>query len=100
MALVYPSFYEGFGYPLLEAMRANCPVIAANSSCLPEIGGSAARYFDPNSEIVLSSLLSETISQNSSLRKIWAQAGRLNFQRFGFEKSMQETENAYQLLRS
>jgi glycosyltransferase involved in cell wall biosynthesis len=48
-ALVYPSLYEGFGMPLLEAMAWGCPVVAAQTSCLPEVAGEAALYFDPRS---------------------------------------------------
>jgi len=48
--LAYPSLYEGFGFPPLEAMDLGCPVIAARASCLPEICGPAACLFDPNSE--------------------------------------------------
>ena len=44
---VFPSIYEGFGFPLLEAMAYGVPSIAARSSSLPEIGGDAALYFDP-----------------------------------------------------
>lgn len=44
---VFPSLYEGFGYPLLEAFKAGCPIAAGNTSCFPEIGGDALAYFDP-----------------------------------------------------
>lgn len=46
-ALVYPSLYEGFGLPVLEAMSLRCPVLSSNASCLPEIGGDACLYFSP-----------------------------------------------------
>ena len=46
-AYIYPSFSEGFGLEILEAMIEGTPVIAAEASCLPEIGGKAALYFDP-----------------------------------------------------
>lgn len=45
--LVHPSFYEGFGLPVIEAMACGCPVLASNRTALPEIGGNAAEYFDP-----------------------------------------------------
>jgi glycosyltransferase involved in cell wall biosynthesis len=48
-AYILPSLYEGFGIPILEAMSYKCPVIASFNSSLPEIGGNACLYFDPNS---------------------------------------------------
>jgi glycosyltransferase involved in cell wall biosynthesis len=46
-ALVFPSLYEGFGFPLLEAMASGCPVLASGTSSIPEVCGSAALYFNP-----------------------------------------------------
>ena len=46
-AFVFPSLYEGFGIPILEAFRMGCPAVLSNASCLPEIAGDAAEYFDP-----------------------------------------------------
>ena len=51
--LVFPSLYEGFGIPLVEAMVSGCPILAANTTSLPEIGKNGACYFDPNSHIDL-----------------------------------------------
>ena len=48
-AFVFPSFYEGFGLPALEAMQCGAPVIASNSTSIPEVVGSTAALFDPNS---------------------------------------------------
>ena len=49
IAMVYPSFFEGFGAPVLEALWARLPVITSSVSCLPEVGGPGAYYVDPNS---------------------------------------------------
>jgi glycosyltransferase involved in cell wall biosynthesis len=46
-ALIYPSLYEGFGIPVLEAMSLKCPVVCSNSSSMPEVAGDAAEFFDP-----------------------------------------------------
>lgn len=46
-AFIFPSFYEGFGLPVLEAMRCGCPVLCSNAASLPEVAGDATLYFDP-----------------------------------------------------
>lgn len=59
--LVYPSLYEGFGLPLLEAMSLGCPVITSNVSSMPEIGNDAVLYFNPTNAKELQSLLERTL---------------------------------------
>lgn len=61
IAFVFPSLYEGFGIPPLEAMSCDCPVLASDRGSIPEICGNAAAYFDPTSEASLSSALSRAL---------------------------------------
>jgi glycosyltransferase involved in cell wall biosynthesis len=68
-ALVYPSLYEGFGLPILEALQARCLVISSNKSSLPEVGGKHVLYFDPNNKKDLLAKLN-TIKKNRTNTKI------------------------------
>jgi glycosyltransferase involved in cell wall biosynthesis len=61
-ALVFPSFYEGFGLPLLEAMSFGIPVVSSNRASLPEVGGDAVLYFDPSDSEALAERLEEVLS--------------------------------------
>jgi glycosyltransferase involved in cell wall biosynthesis len=70
IAFVFPSLYEGFGIPLLEAMSCNCPVLASNCASIPEISGNAAAYFDPISEASLLEVLSRAIVDNEWLNHL------------------------------
>ncbi len=74
-ALVYPSVYEGFGIPPLEAMSVGCPVICSNSSSLPEVVGDAAELFDPLDEDQIRSAM-ERVVMSEGLRKDLSERGR------------------------
>ncbi len=88
--LVLPSLYEGFGIPVLEAMSYDCPVIASYSSSLPEVGGDASLYFDPqDSDDLLEKL--ETLHSNSELRKELISKGKQRVKDFSWEKCGKET---------
>ncbi len=88
--LVLPSFYEGFGIPVLEAMNFDCPVVASYSSSLPEIGGDASLYFDPkNPDDLLDKL--NSLKQNQESRKELITKGRQRIKDFSWEKCGKET---------
>lgn len=74
-AFVFPSLYEGFGLPVVEAMACGCPTILSNTSSLPEIGGEAAAYFDPSDpssieKAVASVVLDESLQQRMKAKGI------------------------------
>ena len=92
-ALIYPSLYEGFGMPLLEAMSLACPIITSNSSCMPEIAGSAALYFDPESAPDLARRIVEVMEPE--LRRRLVGAGRHREREFSWDRCAAETLNVY-----
>lgn len=80
---IFPSVYEGFGLPILEAMHCGCPVLSSNSACLPEVGGDAALYFDPHQTESLanaiSTFLSSTKLQDELRSKGYERAARFRW---------------------
>ncbi len=85
-----PSLYEGFGLPILEAMQYGCPIATSSVSSLPEAGGDAAVYFDPeNVEDIKKSL--ESIIQNSELRDKLIKKGYEQIKKFSWEKTARKT---------
>ena len=92
--LVYPSIYEGFGIPPLEAMSNNCPVICSDTSSIPEVTGNAAAYFDPTSISSMQHVM-ETVLQSpdklSNLRNRGLERANL----FSWDKCASDTLNIY-----
>jgi glycosyltransferase involved in cell wall biosynthesis len=80
-ALTFPSLFEGFGMPLLEAMACECPVVCSNTTSLPEIAGDAALMCDPRSPEALADALNQMLT-NSSLRNEYIARGRQQMQKF------------------
>jgi glycosyltransferase involved in cell wall biosynthesis len=79
--LVYPSFYEGFGIPIIEALYSSVPVIAATGSCLEEAGGPDSLYIDPNNAIELAETIN-TVLEDQKLQTEMKQKGLAYVQRF------------------
>ena len=94
---IYPSMYEGFGIPILEAFANGCPVLLSRASCFPEIAGDAALYFDLDDK---SSLVSQVdaIVGDSRLRDSLIAAGTARLQRFSWEKSAAALADVYRSL--
>jgi alpha-1,3-rhamnosyl/mannosyltransferase len=88
-AFVYPSLYEGFGFPVAQAMAAGVPVLTSNNSCLPEIAGDSALFVDPKSAEELAAAMTrlfESESLRADLRaRGWARAGRFHWEKCATE---------------
>lgn len=97
IAFVFPSYYEGFGLPILEAFEAECPVLLANASCFPEIARDAALYFDPQNNNEILDCCSQVLN-NDSLRQRLIQKGKERYKDFSWDKTARLTNNVYEKL--
>jgi len=92
--LIFPSLYEGFGLPVLEAMTAGCPVITSTTSSLPEVAGGAGLLVDPLKAEEIAMAI-RRILQDEALRTRMIHDGRLWAARFSWEKTAQMTREVY-----
>ncbi|WP_154223984.1 glycosyltransferase family 4 protein [Marinicella rhabdoformis] len=99
LCMVFPSLYEGFGLPVLEAMAHDCPVICSNVSSLPEVGGDAALYVNPYKFTEIRDKLKEVIS-NEELRRGMIEKGRDRVSFFSPENYVKRLNQAYEKLYS
>jgi glycosyltransferase involved in cell wall biosynthesis len=97
ICFVFPSRYEGFGFPILEAFKNNCPVLLSNCSCFPEIAGDAALYFDVNAIDDLIRQLMVLIN-NEAIRNTLIEQGQAKLQNYTLAKCTAATINLYKAL--
>jgi glycosyltransferase involved in cell wall biosynthesis len=93
-AFVYPSLYEGFGIPPLEAMAHNCPVVSSNTSSMPEVIGDAAEFFNPlETDDIRQSIESVVYSNEQAM--LLRRLGSVQVNKFSWSKCASETLNVY-----
>lgn len=93
-AYVFPSFMEGFGLPPLEAMQYGAPVVSSNATCLPEVLGDAAVYFDPSREKEMSKMI-EKVLKDEKLRKQMIEKGYQQVKKYSWERMAKQTLEVY-----
>lgn len=93
-AYVFPSLMEGFGLPGLEAMAAGAPVVSSNTTCLPEVYGDAAHYFDPTDTEDMARAIDEVIS-NEQLRAELIARGAKKVKEYSWRRMAEQTHAAY-----
>jgi glycosyltransferase involved in cell wall biosynthesis len=92
---IFPSLYEGFGMPLLEAMNMECPVICSNTSCFSEIANDAAIFFDPKDVNSIKFQMEKAIFDDELLLNL-KNKGNQNLNKYSWKKCSQETEQIYE----
>jgi glycosyltransferase involved in cell wall biosynthesis len=98
-AFVFPSHYEGFGFPILEAFGQHCPVVLSRASCFPEIAQDAALYFDPSSAAELSEQLRRLL-HDPALRQQLTRRGQARVRDFTWAQTVADTCRVYEEARA
>ena len=93
---VYPSLYEGFGIPILEAFAQECPVVLSRASCFPEVAGDAAEYFEPTELDSLVIALNRVLTDEARCTEL-IRRGKERLSRFTWEETAQQTEKTYKM---
>ncbi|GAB4036910.1 glycosyltransferase family 4 protein [Spirosoma jeollabukense] len=96
-AFIFPSLYEGFGIPVLEAFSCNCPCIISNKSSLPEVAGNAALYIDPTMPNSIVDAVKQLL-HDSTLRQILIERGSNQLSKFSWKQNITETLSLYKTL--
>ena len=94
LVFVFPSLYEGFGLPILEAFNCGCPVAASNRGSLPEIAGNAAAYFNPEDISSITDAINNIIADDGTKEKM-KKNGFEQLKKFSWEKTAEKTLDVY-----
>jgi len=94
LVFVFPSLYEGFGLPILEAFNCGCPVAASNRGSLPEIAGNAAAYFNPEDISSITDAINNIIADDGTKEKM-KKNGFEQLKKFSWEKTAEKTLAVY-----
>ena len=95
LAFIFPSLYEGFGIPILEAFACKCPVLLSNTSSFPEVAGEAGLYFDPENIESIQGAIKKIIT-NEKARKELISAGSIKLKEYSWEKTAAQTKLVYE----
>ena len=98
IAFVYPSAYEGFGIPILEAFANDCPVMLNNASCFPEVACEAAIFFDINKRADFYEKFMAFYQSGADMRERIIEKGRLQVEKYSWEKSADALMTIYRSL--
>jgi glycosyltransferase involved in cell wall biosynthesis len=92
--VAYPSLYEGFGLPVLEALACGAVVVASNSSSIPEVAGDAAILFDPEDEVAMAGAIATAVTDEPTRARL-RRAAPLQTARFTWDRCAELTVSAY-----
>jgi len=94
LLFVFPSLYEGFGIPILEAFACDCPLVCSDTSSLPEIAGNAAEYFNPyDSKSIFNAV--KNVLNSSERQQVLKENGIDRLKLFSWERTAEETKKVY-----